>query len=306
MNVLVPIPIADAMILAGTTVAEPAASETAWVSGTFALGDRRIRATTHRVYECVQAHTARTALPEADPAYWLDAGPTLRYAPFDWYTTTQATATTTLTYVLQPGYFNAISVYGLTGAAIIVSVKDAPGGAVIYTYSGTLSEPPVGWYEFLFARQRPISKLVLTNIPIRPSAELTITITAATGAAVGVGMINVGDYRSLCGDAAWGGTQYGASAEPTSYSYLKTDDDGTTTIKRRPSATNMLTSDIMPAESADYALACIQEVLDVPVSWIATSAPGYAGLNVFGLGSGKVSYDSCGYATVSLTVKGLI
>lgn len=311
MNILVPITITDAMIGAGTTIAEPATGETAWVSaGNYVLGDRRIRATTHRVYECVQAHTGRTALPEVDTAYWLDAGPTQRYAPFDTYTNTAATATTSITYVLSPGYFNAISLYGLTGTQIVVSVKDAPGGTEIYRYPATgaasLTEPPTGWYDYMFGKRRPIQKLVLSNLPIRPTAELTITVTAASGAAVGIGMINVGDLTPLLGDAEWGGVTGGASAEPTSYSYIKTNDDGTTTIKRRGKSTNLRATVVIPRQKADAALATVQQVLDVPVSWIATTSQGFDGLNVFGIGSCSMSYDSFGIATLQVNVKGLI
>ena len=311
MNILVPITITDAMIGAGTTIAEPAVGETAWVSaGNYVLGDRRIRATTHRVYECVQAHTGRTALPEVDAAYWLDAGPTQRYAPFDTYTSTAATATASITYVLSPGYFNAISLYGLTGAQIVVSVKDAPGGTEIYRYPATgaasLTEPPTGWYDYMFGKRRPIQKLVLSNLPIRPTAELTITVTAAAGVAVGIGMINVGDLTPLLGDAEWGGVTGGASAEPTSYSYIKTNDDGTTTIKRRGKSTNLRATVVIPRQKADAALATVQQVLDVPVSWIATTSQGFDGLNVFGIGSCSMSYDSFGIATLQVNVKGLI
>jgi hypothetical protein len=311
MNILVPIAITDAMIGAGTTIAEPASGETAWVSaGTYVLGDRRIRSTTHRVYECVQANTGRTALPEVDTAYWLDAGPTQRYAPFDTYTSTAATATTSITYVLSPGYFNAISLYGLTGTQIVVSVKDAPGGTEIYRYPATgaasLTEPPTGWYDYMFGKRRPIQKLVLSNLPIRPTAELTITVTAAAGATVGIGMINVGDLTPLLGDAEWGGVTGGASAEPTSYSYIKTNDDGTTTIKRRGKSTNLRATVVIPRQKADAALATVQQVLDVPVSWIATTSQGFDGLNVFGIGSCSMSYDSFGIATLQVNVKGLI
>lgn len=304
MNILTPLTITDAMILAGTTVAEPDASETAWVSaGAYSLGQERIRSTTHKVYECVQASTGRTALPEVDTAYWLEKRPTKRWAPFDSYTSTAATGTTSMTYVLQPGYFNALGMYGLVGTSATITVKDAPGGATIYSNTVSLLENPLGWWEFLFLPVRQISKIILTNIPIRPTAELTITLTGAT---VEVGMINVGDYKSLIGDGDWGGTQYGASAEPVSYSYIKTNADGTTTIVRRNAATSMRASIILPRDQADYALACVQDVLDVPVSWVATDANGFTGLNVFGLGSGSLSYDSFNIATLDLSVKGMI
>lgn len=304
MNILTPLTITDSMILAGTSIAEPSVGETAWVSGgTYAIGDLRIRTTTHKVYSCVQAHSGRTAFPENDSAYWLEKSPTNRWSPFDSYTSTPATATTSLTYVLQPGYFNALAMYGLVGTSAAITVKNAPGGATIYSNTVSLLEDPLGWWEYLFLPTRQISKLILTDIPIRPTAELTIVITGATCA---VGMINVGDYKSILGESVWGGTQQGAKAEPVSYSYIKTNADGTTTIVRRNAATSMRASVILPRAAADYALQCVQEVLDVPVSWVATDANGYSGLNVFGLGSGSLSYDTFNTATLDISVKGMI
>lgn len=310
MNIISPIAVQDAMVSAGTTVTEPSASEVAWsgVSVAYAVGDVRIRATTHRKYRCAVAHTsAASPLPENDPARWVDIGPTDRWAPFDFYTSTAATAATSLTYVLQPGFFNAVALYGLTGSQYSLIVKDAPGGATIYSRSGFLSEDPAGWYEYLFGRPRTLSKLVFTEIPIRPDAQLTLTISAASGQPVGLGMLVVGDLVPLVGSGAWGGTQNGASAEPVSYSYINTAEDGTTTIVRRHAGTNIRARVALPRDQADYALQQIQQVLDVPVAWIAVpNRPGYAGLNAFGLGSCAVSYDSFGAAVIDITVKGLI
>jgi hypothetical protein len=304
MNILTPLTITADMIAAGTTVAEPAPGETAWVSGAaYAVGDRRIRTSTHMVYACVQAHSGRTALPEVDGAYWLAEGPTQRWAPFDQYSSTAATGATSMTYVLQPGYFNAVALFGLTGTAVSVTVRDAPGGTVVFAREASLYDDPAGWWEFLFLPAKAISKLLLTGIPIRPAAELTITVT---GSAVGIGMIAVGDYRSLISEGGFGGTMRGASAEPVTYSYIKTDDDGTTRIKRRSRATSMRASVFLPRRDADYALASIQEVLDVPVVWVATDTAGFDGLSVFGLGSASVIYESAEHARINLVIKGMI
>ncbi len=307
MNIITPIVITSAMLGAGTTIAEPAASETAWVSaGTYALADLRIRATTHRVYKCVQAHTGRTALPESDAAYWLDYAPTQRFAPFDTYTNTAATTVTTMTYVVTPGYFNSIALYGLAGANYTLVVKEFTGGATIYSRSGYLYADPIGWYEYLFGAVTVIDKLVFTDIPLRPASEITLTITAAAGAPVGLGMFVCGDYVNLAGSGPWGGTEYGASAEPVTYSYIKTNDDGTTTIVRRHAATNLRVTLAMPQDQADGSLRAVQNVLDLPVAWIATDVAGYAGLSTFGLGSGSMKYDSFGTASFEISVKGLV
>lgn len=309
MNIIIPTAITDAMIGAGTTIAEPSATETAWASGvSYVAGDVRIRATTHRKYRCAVAHTsASTPTPENDPTRWVDVGPTDRWAPFDRYTNTRATSVTSMTYVLNPGYVNALALYGLIGAQYSITIKDAPGGATIYSRTGYLTQDPQGWYEYLFVAQPAVDKLVLQNLPIRPTAEITITITAATGQPVGIGMIVVGDFVPIVGDTAeWGGVQYGATAEPVTYSYINTDEYGNTTIVRRHAATNMRATVMLPRKYADAALQRLQSVLDQPVACIATTSTGYDGLNVFGLiSTAPVSYDSFGTASIDINVKGL-
>lgn len=307
MKLIDPIDITPSMIGAATTVAEPASSETAWASGgNYVVGYKRIRTATRRVYKCAVAHSGSTTPPELDTARWVDDGPTLRWAPFDIYTSTAATATTSLTYVLSPGFFNVVALYGLTGASARIVIKDAPGGTVVYDQTYSLYEGAAGWYEYLFTTPRAIAKIIAKDLPIRPTAELAITITAASGQPVGVGMIVVGDYKSLLpADADWGGTQDGATADPVTYSYINTDEFGTTNIKRRHSATGMQASMVLPRVGADAALDIIRSVLDKPVAWIATDAAGFDGLNVFGLGSARVRYGP-NKSTIDLTVKGLI
>lgn len=304
MNILTPVTVTDSMLLGGTNIPEPAAGETAWVaSGTYALGELRIRSTTHRVYACVLAHSGVTTPPESDPTRWLEKGPTQRYAPFDIYSSTKTTSTSTITYELQPGFVNALALYGLKGSSVTVNVKDTPGGTTIFSETRSVFEEPVGWYEYLFAPAKPKDRMIFTGIPIRPLAVVTVTVTGADNA---LGMLVVGDYVALTGDGAFGGTQYGASAEPITFSYIKTEDDGTTKIVRRNAATSLRARVVLPAGETDQALRRIRDVLDVPVAWVAADAVNYDGLNVFGLGSATVSYESPTHSQIDITVKGMI
>ena len=88
--------------------------------------------------------------------------------------------------------------------------------------------------------------------------------------------------------------------------YIKTEEDGTTKIVRRHSAVNMRANVVMPKSAADDVLIAIRRVLDKPVAWIASDAPGYAGLNVFGLGSASLNYAGPEHASLDINVKGLI
>lgn len=307
MKILFPVTITASMIKAGTTIAEPdtGRGESLWVSaGSYTVAQEKIY--NHKTYSCVQTHTGRTTTPDLDSAYWLvnDRKPSNQWAPFDYYTDTPAVATSPLTYVLEPGFINGLSIYNPVGDAIAITVKDVTGGTVIKSYSSDLYDQALGLYELLFAPVRQIQKIVLSDIPISPTAEVTITITG-TGT-VSVGMISLGDWRTVIGAADWGGVQYGASAEPKTYSYIKFNDDNTSTIKRRGKSTDMRGTVAMPAASADYAAQLIQQVLDVPVSIICTQTPGYDYLNVFGLISGSVKADTAATSSFDFSVKGFL
>lgn len=314
-GIIVPITITDAMIGAGTTIAEPDPSdpegaETAWSGSSVAyvIGDVRVRATTHKRYTCLVNHTsAASPLPENDPTRWQEGDPTNLYAPFDIYSTsTKARATGSLTYDLRPGFFTALSLYGLSGTTLEVIVKDTPGGTTIYTYEADLFAQAVGFYELLFSPLQALDKVVLRDIPIAPGAQLLITVDAGSGVAE-VGTINVGDYQVLIGDdAEWGGTQYGATAEPKTFSYIETNEDGTVNIVRRGAATDLRAKVIMPAEQASQAVAIVQALLDVPVSIIASTSDGYDYLNVFGLLSGTATAEGPSHAVFDLYAKGFI
>lgn len=272
-------------------------------------GDEVIRTQTHRRYRATKDITAldNVIAPEMDETAWREFGPTNRWAPFDQYSNTRAIGTTSITYVLTQGFFNSLALYGLVGTQYSVTVKDAPGGSVIFSSTGYLTEDPAGWYEYLFAPPRQKNKLVLTGIPIRATAEVTITISTGSGQSVGIGMIAVGDLVPMFLEGEWGGTEYGATAEPVTYSYINTDEYGATRIVRRHSTTNLRCTVSLPRQYADNAVRILQSVLDRPVACIATTAPGYDGLNVFGLiGSAPVSYDSFNTASIDFTVKGLI
>lgn len=307
VRAMVPIEILSAMLGGSTTIAEPDAGrgESAWVaSAAYSLGDRKTSA--GQVYECVQAHTGRTALPAADFAYWLSAGPTNRMAPFDDYSSTQAHATTTLTYVVNPGFCNGIALYELAGDDYSITVKDAPGGVVLASYTGGLTEEAAGLYELLFTPLTNKRQLSFDSLPLAPSPEITITINAASGNAVAVGTIKVGDWRMLVGEGFFGGTQYGAAAERKSYTFREYFDDGTYKTTRRPASRDVRCSVLIDAEQAMYADSVLAELIDTAAPFEASGLPRYGYLNTLGFVTGSVQANTFGTTTLDLIVKGNI
>lgn len=306
-RVMVPVKIAAAMLKAGTTVPEPntANGEVAWVSGgTYAAGDART--SNGSIWLARQAHSARTALPEVDGAYWIRTGPTDRMAPFDDYTSTKARGTGSLGYVIQPGFVGAVKVYGPEGDTCTITVRDSPGGTVVKTQTFSLFAQAAGLYELLFTNLPMVDQVGMDDLPILPGAEVTITVEAAGGAAVAIGDIKLGDWRQLIGDSELGGVEYGARTERKSYTYREYASDGTYTTVKRGSSRDVSCSVKLSGDQAMYADAVLGEILDVAVPFEASDLPRYGYLNTLGFVTGSISPDSYGIASLQLNIKGNI
>ena len=303
-RVMVPLQIGAGEIKSGTTIAEPDTSvgEVAWASaGTYAVDD--LRTHSGSVWSCVQAHTGRTVIPPEDAGYWLRKGPTNRAAPFDDYISTQAKRSDSLTYVLQPGFFDGIKLYGCAGATYTITVKDSPGGTVIASKSGDLFEQAGGFWELLFAPLLALTEVGIDGVPLAPAAEATITINAP-GDTAKLGTIKLGGWRSLTGDGAWGGAENGARGERKTYSFRQYRDDGTYTTVVRPAYREASVSIKLPADQAMYVDSVLSEIIDIAVPFEASGLPRYGYLNTIGFVSGSMSADAWGITTLNLTVKG--
>lgn len=303
---LVPKYIADSM-LTSCSIAAPDAGETEWVSaGTYALGDVRVRASTRKSFECVQAHTGVATAPEVDPTRWLERElyPMNRWALFDNYVSTPSTDSTTLEYVLRPGFINGLVAYGMVGSNVEVIYKDGPGGTVLWQLANTsLVEGAAGWWEYYYGDPQFKTRLVVRNLPLRPDPELTFRITG-TGQ-VACGLLGVGSWRPLA-QMLTSGPERGARAEPTTYSKIVTRSDGTSRILRGHRATNLRFSVALGDMDGDAALEAVREVLDIPAAWVVTDEPTMRGLNTFGLASASISYDNSKGRTMNVEVKGFI
>ncbi|WP_027864257.1 hypothetical protein [Massilia alkalitolerans] len=302
LSVLVPVEVDNTTLISSTV---PEADYAAWAAGTAYVKDAFcISPATHRIYQCMTPHTGKNPDDVTNRAgttvYWLDIGPTNRWAMFDEEVSTQTVAASPLTVVLRPGSFSGLYLAGVDAGSISITVKDAPSGVVIYSYTGQLEgSQPADYDEYFFDRFKPLTDFLASDIEQYNSAELTLTLSSA-GGAVKCGVLAIGDLRSL------GRTQYGAKAKPKTYSYIKTDDFGRTSIKRRKTAMDMSASAHLDVSEANAVTDIIRSVLDVPAVWIASGLQEYGFLRVFGLGSAEISADGPGRCQLSLNVQGLI
>jgi hypothetical protein len=310
-SVLAPTTITTAMVSSvtagGLNLTED--STQAWNAGaTYAVGARVHVASTHRVYESVKdgnlGKDPTLLVNQVSAAgvatWWIDIGPTNKFAMFDSLISTPTVAASPLTFTIAPGAFNGLAMFGIDADQISVTVRDPGTGTVIYSYSAPLEgSPPADYYEYFFEGFRPQKQFIATGIEPYSSAQLTVTLSKVTGT-VKLGMLAVGDRRPL------GAPLRGASVEPVDYSYVSTDAFGNTTIRRRPSATGLSIRTKMDNADANDVLVTVQELLSVPVVVFGSTEPGYENLTVFGLMSGRLQHDDYLMPTLNITVKGLI
>jgi len=303
-SVMLPVDIYSGSVFQSSTATE--ADYAAYNSGTtYALGDKVISAATHKIYE--SAANSNTGHDPTDinnrtgsTIWWNEVSATNRWKMFDGESTSQTTTASPLTVVLRPGFVNALYAGNLIGDQAVITMKDAPGGTVVYSNTVQLENSyPPDWYEYFFAPFSQQPDLLIDDLPPYYNCELTFTLSATSGN-VSCGMFQIGDLRPI------GTALSGASAEPKTYSYIKVDEFGNNTIVRRKSAKDMNVDVIVDLDYANTALDILASVLDVPTLCSATATLEYSGLRVFGLVSAKHSYDLPTAGKTSLSIKGLI
>jgi len=114
-------------------------TETAWSGATtYAAGDTVSSAAYHRVYESLQAGNLNHAVPvppETENSYWIDIGPTNKWAMLDLSRNTQTVIASPLTVEVAPGErINAVAALGLEGQWLSIKVTSA---AFLATTEGT-------------------------------------------------------------------------------------------------------------------------------------------------------------------------
>ncbi len=298
MQVLEPIPITGVM-LTSTTATEAApiwASGTTYAVGAVVQHDRRL-------YRRLTAGAGAKAPPQ-DPDAWSDGGPANPWAMFDDMnnTTTTGPVGTPLIVVVRPGqFFSSLYLGGLSGGQAKATLRDGPGGTVIFERELGLYERNAGdWHEYLFSPFRDVEDALIDGIPMSVDPELTIEIDAGAGAAAQCAMCAIGDIHTI------GGTQWGASAKLVSYSHIKTDVFGKTTRVKRHSAKTMRATVYVPLSQA----AGVQDLLarlDARAAlWSATPVDKYRPLRVFGLATGDMIFENVHFAALNLEAIGLI
>lgn len=274
MKVIKPTTITDASLIS-SSVSE--GDYSAWNAATnYAVGNRVIRVSMHKVYECLIAGVNSTApeisATEATPK-WLEISPTNRWAMFDTTISTVTSATGSISVTIAPGIVNSIALMGLTGAQASVTVSD--GSSTVYSATKQLDGSVVtDWYEYFFEPFTQLTEWVLTDLPPYGSARITVVITGS--GTVECGILSTGTKYEI------GKTKYGARFGITDYSIKSTDEFGSTVFVKRRSAKRIEIPLLIENALLPSFWARLQDVTATPCAWIGSDTGEYSILTVFG------------------------
>lgn len=318
------IPLTNAAFLAGS-VAEPSASETEWVSGgTYAVGTERIRSSLHRVFKCAVARSPSTTPPsttppEEDATGWVDMRATDRWVPFGpmqradgkvvYESRALESTTTDIEYRLALRYANAAALFGLRGVAWRAQVYSSPGGPLVAERTGTLKVPATGYWDYAYGMRKVRDRVLITDLPIFPNAELRITVQAGAGQLRRLSQLSVGKLRFLPGVSVGGpgcGVEYGLRRIPRAYTYQKEEPDGSSTTLLYGTTYDQAGRIALNAENEDAVLMQLRNLIGQGAAFAPTLLPGYEQSLLFGtLETGEVSRDSAVHSSVDFRIKGL-
>jgi hypothetical protein len=224
----------------------------------------------------------------------------------DEYIYTAAKRAELLKYVLHPPFFNGFALHGAEADEIDVTLRDQAGGTVLVSKSQEMWEQAYGEWEYLFGNLQKTTKLTQSGLPMRPAAELEISLRRNDPEAIAeLGYLSVGQWQQLLAPLNnIPGTQYGAEVTPKSYSYFKRNDDGTYTRRQGRVAKIITASVLIDAREAPRVARLFEQILDIPVAVEASSLPKYGHISTVGFVTGSVVSESWGIARVNIKVDG--
>lgn len=296
MKVLAPITVTPSMLVS-SSIAE--ADYSAWSSGTtYALAARVIYS--HRIYESLQnSNLNKTPDAAASLTWWLDVGPTNRWAMFDSVVDTTSDDTSPIVVVVQPGaVVNGVALVAAVGDSSRVRMLD--GATVVYDQTMSLDSTPIAdWDDYFFAEQVLAGELVFSDLPRYLSATVEVTLTGSSS--VSVGVVAIGTLHEL-GDAG-----RGARAGITDYSRKETDDFGTTSLVQRSYAKRSDQTLLVARGDTRRLQSLLAGLRATPCVWIGTEDTDvFAPLVIFGwFKDFQIVYEYAYHALCSLEIEGL-
>jgi len=307
--IMTPIAITDAMIVLGsppaTNVPEndyPEWDGTSSPATVYNTGDRVILTSTHRIYESLQDNNINQN-PQTATTWWVEVGPTNRWAVFDTSVSTQTAQSTNITYTLEPGIaINTLAVLNISSASELnITMTSASQGSpgIVYTESVDLSSYPLvsDWYSWFFGTRQQPTQFIATNLPAYPDAIIVLELLGSADLAVGVVAFGQQQRFGL-------GIRLGARVGIQDYSRKETSEFGETILVQRAFAKRANFDLFVNKNEVDQLQNYLSSIRATPALWIGSSE--FESTTIFGFYKNfdiLISYPE--HADCELEIEGL-
>jgi hypothetical protein len=268
LSIIQPVELTDAMLIS-SDVAEN--DYPAWATGTtYVIGDRVIVVATHKIYESLQnSNTGNN--PTTSPTFWIEVGPTNRWAAFDTsvssQTVTDGGTDPKISYVIKPNFaINAVAFLNVINASKLTIELDDPVYGIVYTKVVDFSFLPLtsDWYAWFFGQKIQPTQHVSLDLPAFTNAELKIEFEGNTNLAVGVIMFGQQQKFGL-------GVKYGARLGIQDYSIKQTNEFGETNLLVRAFAKRANFDLFLNDFEIDNFQNFLSSIRAKPVLWVGTN-----------------------------------
>lgn len=298
LKVIKSVTVTDA-ILTGSSV--PEADHATWASGTtYALGDRVILTSTHKIYESLQAANTNHD-PATEATWWVEVSPTNRWKCLDLSNTTQTVVDAADYYEFTPAQaVNAVALVNISGILSVRVRLTDPSFGVVYDKTADLAAVPSesSWYAWFFEPRTEQTLFVAADLPSYPNATLRIDVTSSGTAYIGA--LVFGTQRTI-----GLGVQQGVRLGITDYSRKERNEWGDTVLVQRAYAKRVSFSMLIDNAQLDNTFNLLADMRATPCLWIGTNL--YGALSVFGfyasfeIGISYARYSDCTLDLESLT-----
>lgn len=297
LTVVRPVEMTTAMLVSSDV---PETDHAAWSSGTtYALGDRVILTSTHKIYESLQgSNTAHD--PVSSPTWWIEVSATNRWKVFDTSNSTQTAQADTITYRITPGIaITSFAALNLTNASSIrIRLVDAVFGTVYdQTTDLTAVQPEPEWWSWFFGVRVAPELSLATNLPAYPNADLLIDLEGGTDLAVGVFLFGQARQVGL-------GVNLGANIGIQDYSRKETNEFGDTVLVQRAFSKRANFDMLLDRADVDPTATFFTSLRAIPCLWIGHKD--YESLVVFGIYKDfQITIAYATYSDCTLDLEGL-
>lgn len=274
LTVVKPLTLTDAMLVDSDV---PETDYSAWSSGTtYALGDRVILTSTHKIYESLQAGNLNKN-PVTEGAFWIEVSATNRWKCFDTSNSTQTAQADAISYEITPGVaITSFAALNITNASSIrIRLVDATYGTV-YDKTTDLSSLPADsyWWDWFFGIRVAPELSVFTDLPAYPNATLMIDLVGGASLAVGVFLFGQARQVGL-------GINLGANVGIQDYSRKETNEFGDTVLVQRAFSKRASFDMLLDKSDVDSTQSYLASLRAIPCLWIGHKD--YESTVVFGI-----------------------